>query len=197
MTTSTDAVDVDRTPMGKAAKRRSRRRPALLVVTVLTAVVSLFAAAQPASAMTVNVGSNSVSAQSKTFELQRNGDVTGNATLILYSNGDYNFHIHAHNGLTLKQDYSFLFVVQSGSGQAFTFSHKGTLGGCCSGGSRTDDQAYSGNNPAIAADFGNIQAYQHIDCRMSASSNLSGLWTGIKDGLEVISTVVSIVGALV
>ena len=120
------------------------------------------------------------------------GPVGGNAQLILYANGSYDFSGHFHDSGILSRNDSLVFGVRSPSGVLYTFSHSGHMAGEIESGSSDDNWDVSGSNPKLAAGWADLQGATYT-WQASESTDLNSLINQIEQGAGLVLSIVSIV----
>lgn len=123
--------------------------------------------------------------------------VGGSSHLILRPDGTYRFTGHFHGSGAASYDTSFVWVVTSTSGLAFTFTHSGRTHGTFESGSRDDDWDNSGSNPAIADAWSAISQGYHWQWNSSVNSDIGQLLdaaiNAVKTAIPIITTIIAIV----
>jgi hypothetical protein len=171
------------------------RRSRLALVALAASLLGGIAAAQPASALDVTYTNGSpqvVNLQSKTFRLARRDKIVGNMNLSVFSDGQYNFDVHAVNNLAARRKVGWLCTIKSRSGTAFTFSHEDTV---MAAGDDHYDRTLSDKKDNLVRDWPNIWAgLSFARCSMTVAGDLKGLYNDMKPDLGEVKEVVAIVG---
>jgi hypothetical protein len=145
------------------------------------------------------LGNGQINGNKLTFstEISLSGYDQGSATLTVWSNGNYSFSGHFHEG----DKFSYLtvgvvWVLRSADGMAFTFSAKGNTVGTWIPGSSTFDWNNTGNNPALAAAWPNLQNGYGYNVQASQSPDFATMISDIKKVIGYVKEVVAVVAAL-
>jgi hypothetical protein len=174
-----------------------RRRSRLALVALAVGAASVFATAMPASAaVTLDVrytdgNPQVVNLQTGTFRMARRDKIVGNMNLSMFSNGNFNFDVHAINNLAARRNVGWMCVVKSSSGTAYTFSHSAIV---MAAGDDHYDMTTSGMKENLRDDWPNVWNGTTSVCSMNISGDLRGLWQEIHPDLGEVKDVVAIVG---
>jgi hypothetical protein len=113
----------------------------------------------------------------------------------IWPSGDYIFAGHAHDNNALSYNDTFALGVKTSTGQLFTFTHQGSIGGW---GAPTPDDYWTtpGSSTQLAAAFNSIQLPPGYADSISPAVDLGGILNGIETTLGVVANVIAIVGPL-
>jgi hypothetical protein len=107
----------------------------------------------------------------------------------LFPNGAVSFTGHFHDSGAISYNTSFVWVVKSSTGTAFTFAHKGRVHGTFEPGSRDDDWGDSATNAALAAAWSDISAGYEATWSAGVNADIGQL---VKEAVGVAATVIAI-----
>lgn len=123
--------------------------------------------------------------------------VGGFAQLTLHSNGGYSFTGHFHDSGAVGYNVELAWVVVDATGVAYTFRHSGHMGGTFTPGSRDDNWANNGSNPAIANGWANLcRSYRwrwQANVNWDVASTLDAVINAIKAAGPIITTIIAVV----
>jgi hypothetical protein len=177
-----------------------RRRSRLALTALAVGAASVLATAVPANAA-VNLdvrftdgNPQVVNLQTGTFRMARRDKIVGNMNLSMFSNGNFNFDVHAINNLAARRKVGWMCVVKSSSGTAYTFSHEATV---MAAGDDHYDKTVSGMAPNLRDDWHNVWNGITSVCSMNVSGDLRGLWKEVHPNLGEVKDVVAIVGTFI
>ena len=126
--------------------------------------------------------------------------VRGEASIKLYQSGNYEFYGHFHDSGAPSYDAGIAWLIVGDDGHGISFERKVHLNGTFESGSRDGNWMETGNNPDIAAHWGNISAYPgQYHARYQAVVNWD--WgiavKQVQDAMKAAGTVISSVTAIV
>ena len=126
--------------------------------------------------------------------------LSGQARLVVRSNGDFTFTCHAHDSGPDPIHYAISAVLLSASGIAFTFLQGGHLEGTTSSltPNRNDNPISTGNNPLLAQEFAGIQKGATFKARIVGTDKLvAGVKGTMSDVIDDAAKSAKAVGAIV
>lgn len=126
----------------------------------------------------------------------QDGNIAGPISLNLNQNGAYTFAGQMNNSNHLPNTMAAVILLATASGTVFSFATSGNIDANLPWDNNNWDWNIPGTNALITTAWNDLQAGYIVGGDVSASLNVSALWSVVQTGIQVTGTVIAVVGSV-